>query len=202
LLSASEAGAVLRWDVSLESWQARACRLASRNFEWDEWQQFIKGERYHKTCKEAPIPDSVIQVIIKDNLAKAKSLAVSAPDEASAAYDEATQLALQIENANLINNLCWDGSLDGFARVVLAAGDRAVLLEPDRPEFHDSRGLARALTGDPDGAIQDFTFYLDHYHGQDSLREQRKKWIEDLQAGRNPFTKETLAALRKESVAP
>jgi WD40 repeat protein len=198
LLSGSAAGAVLRWDVGAKSCLARARRLASRNFEWDEWQQFKKGERYHKTCPEAPIPRSVID----GNLAKGKSLASSAPDEASAAYAEAAQLALQTEDAELNNKICWEGSLDGFGREVLAAGERAVRLEPDRPEFHDTWGLARALTGDRAGAIEHFTFYVKNYNGEPSLLEQREKWLQDLQAGRNPFTKETLAALRRGSVEP
>jgi hypothetical protein len=198
LLSASAAGAVLRWNVSLKSWLARARRLANRSFTWDEWRDSMHEQPYHKTCSSAPVPVPELEPFL-DEL---KRQAASAPDKASAAYARAVQFAVQTEDPLFNNNLCWEGSLDGFAGEVLAAGERAVSLEPNRPEFHDTTGFARALIGDRAGAIADFTFYVENYKGDAELRELRKKWIQDLQDGRNPFTKETLAVLRKESVAP
>ena len=32
---------IILWDVSLESWQARACRIANRSLTREEWEQFL-----------------------------------------------------------------------------------------------------------------------------------------------------------------
>jgi energy-coupling factor transporter ATP-binding protein EcfA2 len=55
LASGSQDRTVRLWDVSLESWQARACRRANRNLTIDEWRQFV-GEDvpYERTCPELP----------------------------------------------------------------------------------------------------------------------------------------------------
>jgi WD40 repeat protein len=199
LLSGSADGAILYWKVGVESWKARARRLAGRNFEWGEWQEFMLGEPYHKTCPSAPIPFSVVDGVgldVQDRAATA--LAAGALEKASEAYTQAVEWALNMDDAVVCNNLCWQGSINGFAREVLPAGERAVLLEPDSVMIRDTRGLARALAGDRTGAIQDFTFYVEHYEGDASLREQRRRWIQELEAGQNPFTAETLAALREQ----
>ena len=63
--------------------------------------------------------------------------------------------------------------------------------------FRDSRGLARALTGDYAGAIEDFEYYVEH-SGNDTSVAKREAWIAELEAGRNPFDDETLETLRYE----
>ena len=93
------------------------------------------------------------------------------------------------------NQLCWNGSLWGHAAEVMAACEQAVALAPDRGNIRDSRGLARALTGDVAGAIDDFEAFV-AWTGGDRSRAQRQDWIDALRAGRNPFTKELLERLR------
>lgn len=113
--------------------------------------------------------------------------------EAIAAFDEAQTLdpTLQISGEQW-NTLCWYGSLHGQAASVLAACEQAVALNSDNPGYRDSRGLARALTGDTEGAIEDFQFFID---AGGFLSEERQRWIEALQAGQNPFTPEQLQRL-------
>ena len=94
------------------------------------------------------------------------------------------------------NSLCWFGSLAGYAQNVLFACEKAVELAAENGGYRDSRGLARALTGDIDGAIQDFQAFLDW--GQGWNNEWRQEWIRALKAGQNPFTPDTLEALRNE----
>ncbi len=55
--------------------------------------------------------------------------------------------------------------------------------------------LARALTGDVAGAIDDFEAYV-AWTGNDRDRAQRQGWIDALRAGQNPFTSELLERLR------
>jgi hypothetical protein len=97
------------------------------------------------------------------------------------------------------NSLCWFGSLWGFATDVMAACERAVALEPDHGGIRDSRGVARALTGDYPGAINDFQWYLEWGPKNGASEEhirQRQDWLRMLQANQNPFNKELLKLLR------
>ncbi|HJY79653.1 MAG TPA: hypothetical protein VKK81_01010, partial [Candidatus Binatia bacterium] len=56
LASGSNDKTIILWDVSLESWQDRACRIANRNLTRAEWEQYIGDiEPYHATCAEFPI---------------------------------------------------------------------------------------------------------------------------------------------------
>lgn len=97
-------------------------------------------------------------------------------------------------NATSWNILCWYGSLWGYANDVLTACDRAVDLEPDNIEILDSRGLARSLTGDIDGAIHDFSTFIRETKDE-NRRYQRQNWVEMLRVGENPFTEEVLQLL-------
>ena len=90
------------------------------------------------------------------------------------------------------NSLCWNGALAGFARDVMSACERAVALAPEDTKglYRDSRGLAKALTGDNRGAIEDFKAFVEWAKKDTRYEEHRRKrdsWIEALQAGKNPF---------------
>jgi WD40 repeat protein/transcriptional regulator with XRE-family HTH domain len=54
LASASRDGSIFLWDLRVESWQARACQIAARNFTRAEWAQYFPGEVYRKTCAAWP----------------------------------------------------------------------------------------------------------------------------------------------------
>ena len=57
------------------------------------------------------------------------------------------------------------------------------------------------MTGDCAGAIEDFKFFVEQSEkagGLEHLRSEREAWITELEAGRNPFDKETLEALGSE----
>jgi len=99
------------------------------------------------------------------------------------------------------NRLCRFGSLWGYASEVLDACERAVKLDPNHGEIRDSRGLARALTGDYEGAIEDFKFFVAWSEDRDSGAHNallRISWIAELEDGRNPFDSAILEALRGE----
>jgi hypothetical protein len=91
--------------------------------------------------------------------------------------------------------LCWFGSLWGQAAEVMAACDQAVALEPDKSPWRISRGLARALTGNRTGALEDWQVCKSP---QDTaLCSHVQRWSTALQAGENPFTPEELTRLRQ-----
>ncbi len=92
------------------------------------------------------------------------------------------------------NSLCWFGSLQGNAKAVLSACETAVKLAPKNIEFRDSRGLARALSGNTQGAIEDFQAFIAGTENQER-KQQRQRWIDALRAGKNPFTPTELKSL-------
>ncbi len=116
--------------------------------------------------------------------------------EAIAAYNQAQKLDPQVEiNADTWNNLCWEGSLNKSAKDVMFACENAVKLAPDSGYIRDSRGLARALTGNYQGAIADFEAFIAETDDQE-YKAQRQGWVKALRQGKNPFTEEELEKLR------
>lgn len=115
--------------------------------------------------------------------------------------DPQVELILASDLAQAYNAVCWWGSLDGQAETVLPVCERAVELKPDNGSYRDNRGLARALTGDYRGAIEDFQFYVDwgeQAERPEEMLNKRRDWIQQLEAGQNPFDEATLEALRYE----
>src|SRR5204862_5813083 len=127
-------------------------------------------------------------------------------DEALAAYRDAQRddPGLMISAAQW-NVLCWWGCLFGKAKEVCFAGDQAVGLDGSGPRCQ-ARGLARALTGDRKGAIDDFEAFVQWQQQNPDAAESpeaaarlvatRRQWIDALRRGENPFTAEELVRLR------
>ncbi|MEH2447459.1 MAG: ribosome assembly protein 4, partial [Nostoc sp.] len=114
--------------------------------------------------------------------------------EALAAYTAALKFDPKVEiPTSSWNELCRQGSLRKQAADVLPACEQAVALAPDG-STRDSRGLARALTGDTQGAITDFEAYIAQ-PGDKDRKAQRQRWVKDLRAGKNPFTDAELKKL-------
>jgi len=109
--------------------------------------------------------------------------------------EDAKKIGLEIEDALKLNNICWFGSIYGYATDVLEYCEQAVILAPENQNIRDSRGLARALTGNIEGAISDFQYFIEHSTSNDLIQE-RQQWIADLRAGKNPFTPEELEKLK------
>ena len=40
------------WDLDLDSWQRHACKIANRNFSWNEWREYFPDEPYRRTFTE------------------------------------------------------------------------------------------------------------------------------------------------------
>jgi WD40 repeat protein len=130
--------------------------------------------------------------------------------EAIAAYTEAQKLDPTLEiSADSWHSLCWDGSVHGYAKDVMFACEKAVALAPDHGYIRGSRGLARALMGNTQGAIEDFDAYVQWSNSAQARannneqwlaywRSKEQRWIADLKAGKNPFTPDEMKSLLNE----
>jgi tetratricopeptide (TPR) repeat protein len=179
------------------------------------WDQASHGdyEMGLATLRQAVELDPQLQLVPEVEVAKALGARAVVQagageyDAALATLQKAIEMspALEMPGADW-NTLCWLGSLSGSLSKhradVLDACERAVALAPEGGVERNSRGLARALTGDPEGAIQDFEFYVEWYRRRevacDMSGTRRLAWIAALKAGQNPFDAATLEALRNE----
>ena len=119
-------------------------------------------------------------------------------DEANRIIEGAIAKAQELDSslspsANVWRTLCWNGSVRGHAAEVLEACERMVELTP-YGGAQDVRGLARALTGDVEGAVADFEAFI-AWTESDPDRTLRQEWIEALRRGEDPFTPELLESL-------
>ncbi len=131
----------------------------------------------------------------------AKGLATKGKiDQALSILAEAQGLAPRLKiYAGEWNTLCWNGSLWGQAAAVLHACRKAVEMAPGNGGILDSRGLARALTGNRKGAIADFKAYRAWGEKKGKSQESlnlRRDWIVALEKGDDPFPPTVLQELR------
>lgn len=146
-----------------------------------------------------------------------ESLLINLRLQLDAGEDEAVRGAIQAalelsqpgltQAADIWNRLCWFGSIYDFAEQVVDSACQwgVELAGADRLAGNrDSRGLARALSGDVAGAIEDFAYFVEWLNennpGAQHL-ETRETWIRRLEAGEDPreiFDAETLEALKHE----
>jgi WD40 repeat protein len=202
LISATKSNSIKKWNVGIASMIDSGCIFASRNLSYYEWQKYIPDVPYRLTCPDLPLDLNIV-----DDYLKLAQDAKNAEDQKTAEniYSHLMEKNSTSSDGEISNNICWFGSLDGFAEKVKTACDQAISLATAKnnkdllASSYDSRGLARALSGDYSGAIKDFQFFVDYSKEAgfyDSLGQQREIWLKNLQAGKNPFTPEVLSALR------
>lgn len=209
LVSGNDNGTIVKWDLDLASWHQRACQVAARSLTWEEWQQYFseqgqsitekQPETYRRTCPESEAPLYLTAIVGQaDTFAQANK-----EDEAKKVFEEAVTLALETQSAVFSNQVCWFGSLNSFAEMVLPACNQAVNLASDKQKgkFQDSRGIALALMGENKEAVIDFKAFqswVKENNWPEKYRISRDNWIYKLEAGEQPFDPETLKGLRTE----
>jgi WD40 repeat protein len=189
------------WDLDADSWRERACRIARRNLREEEAMLYLGRAVDQPTCPDVDtppaLPDDALSLLHRGDryLARGDTARAAEPLRRAAALVEDSQ------DADLANQICWQGATSGLGAHIMRACERAVSLEPTNAGFRDSRGVARASVGDLEGALEDFRFYVEAY-GEDANRgrrvDRRRVWVEAIEAGGNPFDALTLRALRNE----
>jgi WD40 repeat protein len=123
-------------------------------------------------------------------------------EPALVAYREAVGITPDLESLNFDadewNGVCWFFTARGHAATVLPACELAGRKNEKDPGIRDSRGVARALTGNLQGAIADVQFFVDAAKTDADIRQQRLRWLEALRKGENPFTPEELKTLESQ----
>ena len=179
----------------------RNANLRNANLDYVKWDNKTNWSNPRGLHQARRIPEALQQepnfaaaVILSRGYSSAQEGEI---DEAISAYKEAQQINPYLEiSAYFWNTLCWYGCLENWAADVLFAGEKAVELESDNGNYRDTRGLARALTGNLEGAIEDFQVALESEVPNDEEKQQRQGWLEVLRRGENPITEEVLASLR------
>jgi WD40 repeat protein len=207
LVSVGREPGIIRWDLNLPALQQRGCNTANLNLTLDEWSRYIGEVPYHVTC-----PGSASG--LRDYVWQADQVFLSGDTEsARAMYEQAADWALQTNDTRAHYRLCGLGSLDGVAALVMPACERTVMLDPHYGIRNFPRGLARALQGNTQGALEDFRTFVDWSQRYDQayepldklvggfnfveLREWVEQWITALEAGQNPFDTATLDSIRQ-----
>jgi len=164
------------------------------------------GFYYNYISVTPPETSYLVQSTLTGDLGQALSLARSSAQvgnnqAAESLYTFLGERAPSMDDGSFNNSVCWHGSLDGFAELVMPACEKAVALAPQNGGYADSRGVARALTGDFHGAIEDFKSFIKWAQETNqhlNKVEQRKAWITALENGRNPFDSALLKALHNQ----
>ena len=115
--------------------------------------------------------------------------------------------SLNPNEADYSRILCWQLAVSGSPQEALPYCERAVAQGPSG-QAREGRGLAHALSGSDEKAIDDFEAFLAWVDAspkdscRETYRESRAGWIGELRSGEDPFDASTLRELRIRPVSP
>ncbi|NJM74339.1 MAG: hypothetical protein HC862_32210 [Scytonema sp. RU_4_4] len=174
-------------------------KLARNDNVKDAVAKFSKAQKWDSRLKfdpKAKAQEFAIKGEAKRLVAEGGTLAKEGKvTEAIAAYTQAQKLDPKVEiDTSSWESLCWYGSLHRHAADVMFACEKAVQLAPNNVSTRARRGLARALTGNTQGAIEDFEAYIAQTDDK-KWKSRFQGWVKDLRALKNPFTDAELKKL-------
>lgn len=141
------------------------------------WVQMLDAAGYQKRREASRLADSAATLVsqgrTRDGIHAMRRLVPIDPAVAAPASP--------VLSSGLYSYLCWEGNMENLSNEVMPFCEQAVRQEPDNMTAVHSRGIARALTGNPLGAIRD----LEHV-GRDSVSDGfyllRSEFIEALRS--------------------
>ena len=105
LVSGDKSGQVKVWGANMTALAQEACNIASRNLEWDEWEEYFPSQSYEKTCLLNTLPVSVVDHYLEqgDRLASAGSQSAvnQAVDEYLKSILQYPEIITSISNSDL-----------------------------------------------------------------------------------------------------
>ncbi len=107
--------------------------------------------------------------------------------EALAIYEQAKRVDASLIPISAWYFLCKEGIKRRYPAPVKAACNEAVKLAPTEEQYRLSRGVARAVTGDMKGAIEDIQFFAEQVPTEKD-KHLAQAWLKVLRQGLNPFT--------------
>ncbi len=128
-------------------------------------------------------------------------------------YTRVTHEAVELTDTDRSSDVCWYGSTDQFAKIVLPACNQTVALNPRYGRYNDSQGIALALLGKRQEAATDFALFVQwakeqrlnapgidatHQAQFNALIKERTAWIQQLKAGQNPITPQNAQTIQAE----
>ncbi|HVN56186.1 MAG TPA: hypothetical protein VMT46_17785 [Anaerolineaceae bacterium] len=201
-------GIVSQWPIQFVTHLDKAglqqalCYRAGRNLTQEEWDRYFPDYPRVETCPDMEILSTFSQA---DQAAQSGRKDVAAGLFTSLASSHTT-------DTNILNDICWFGSLDGYAGQVLDLCRLSVSLTPDKDKANaqDTLAVALAMAGRPhfQEAIDNFQAMIS-WARQKSIEipeyqniiHKRQRWIDMLTKGQNPFGDPAmLKKLRYESV--
>ncbi|MCB0192024.1 MAG: N-acetylmuramoyl-L-alanine amidase [Anaerolineae bacterium] len=132
------------------------------------------------------------------NLAEAGNI-----DDAVQQYESAIQLdpTNVWGDTDAYHALCWYATLaQSLNSTVMRACSLSTRNTSDG--YRNGRGIARALRGDFEGAVEDLSAYIRALGVDDPTYNQWFVWLDALEAGSNPFNRETLEQLQDQPRLP
>ena len=96
----------------------------------------------------------------------------------------------ELDDAESCNDVAWELAKQRDLVDALNLSSCALRLAPNDPNYHDTRGLALALSGRRDVAIAEFEFFIENAQGIERFARNiniRREWIETLRTGGAPF---------------
>ncbi|MDJ0752792.1 MAG: AAA-like domain-containing protein [Ardenticatenaceae bacterium] len=222
LLLGTAGGKVLRTFVDPESLVEIGCDRAYRNLAWNDWQQYLQGQPYQATCTNLPAHPSFIERIEQaGSAAEVATFFATTPqsidvygadtwntvcwwgslwgqaERVGAACDYGVALAeSEFDEANHRDSRALQRALTGDLSG--AADDLRAFLT----EMADQRDDLSAVYDEASPAQQNSDAgreVLAEIERLEQWLSERTAWVEQLEAGQNPYDAQTIEALIKES---